>query len=1589
MDLNNRQRTSLLPHAVNFGSINDPNNFINKNTQNSMQLNFQSQIYPVQYPINVGSINDPNNFINKNTQNSMQLNFQSQIHPVQYSINVGSINDPNNFITKNTQNSMQSNFQSQIHPVQYPINVGSFNDPNELINQSKGNLNQLFFHNPFNGYINNPFNDSNNFMNQNKEMFQLSTIHGTENLQVHSIQTMNINGESFNDSNGFLNQRNYNEGNFKFPPFHGPRNPKTIRPFRRAGSFNRTNSFFNQNRRNSRHPIFHSSGSFSEINNKKFVHNKPSYQCSEKSKKIFSSHISPATSKPMPELVNHKTSESDASYCHEKNEHSITIPKNDSKLSHDSSPVSIADENNFSLGKQKQSNDETNSLIEEQSIPLIEKKPEPSFKLVSPLNKYDNSQCLSTTSLITNISPSNCTMNEHSCTKLSKQKSLTNELESSVSQCNNYSSTIYAKECDTDASAMKMDGTDGILFSSNRSSIPYRSAHNIKNLCITHFNVSPNENVKDDQDKSIVRLSSSEIKRLNEKFRKFQAKKKNILDFKTDCVKAKHIRKHKQCDKSIPRSAKSHQIDSLKIHFKNLLELKSKSELIKKDAYCDKSSRIFENHQNISPKSHRNKSYETNFSIAKKNIVVKRNITKALSFLNKINVSYQNLKSSEVFLKLEHELCSKYNASIMFVILEKKLIKAVSYKGILKILNHNPFVRLSNNNYTKDLQSCWKKFFVKLFELYHSKNCIKAQKSLTVPIYMKDKILNKNDYDEISIPSHLTTAQDSILQTVCIKSNLNMTAGKSVESNETVFNTLDVKNSHGKENNLEYNNIEIDHEDNYNPEIINSHSAFIETNEKMLSSDEYFRDTTMLDSFCLKESHMRNYTKKEEYDIEMVDDYNPSPKEIQERIHNVKENNLEYSNIDTDNEYINIEMNHNDNYNPEIINLRSESNKTNENMSNTDDYDMNSTISHSFCLKESQMRNFNEKEENNNMVDGDYNLYPQERIHNVKENNYEYSNIDTNNEYTNIEMDHHDNYNPEMTNLRSACIKTNEDMSSTNDYDMNTTIPHSFSLKESQMRNNKNEENNIMAIDDYNTCPEEIYIVKENNFKYSNKLEYYDTDNEYTNVEMDHNDNCNPEITNLKTACIETNEILSSTDENDTNTMLDSFYLKESPVINYKKNEEYSCIEMVDDNYKPCLKESIHNVKENNLEYTNEMEYFDTAREYINTQMCYSDNYNPDITNQESTCIKTNKNMSNTDDYDKNTTISHSFCLKEGQTRNLKGKKADDDYNLCPQEIHNNVKENNLKSTIKMEYFDTDSEYTNVEIDFGDNYNQVIANPKLVCIETNKNISSTDKYDINTTMLDSYEYELDTALLDSFSLKESQMRNYIKKEECDIEVEHNNFNILEDKFVRDLYECNMTDSDSSCSKEIQETIHNAKGNNLEYTNEIDYYDTDSESTVIYDYTKYYSPELIKTDENITINSFEKSTSGVDTLSLKACQTRSKEKMDLSFLIDAAFQDIDLFKENGILYKYYKHLEVTGHKFNLKDIDLNKIELNEEKLASYKFLKKELNHHRNVLEDLIHKVCKPYSSPDNTQIHNIVAEIEYIRGYSLACNAALL
>ncbi|GIX92984.1 hypothetical protein CEXT_3681 [Caerostris extrusa] len=213
------------------------------------------------------------------------------------------------------------------------------------------------------------------------------------------------------------------------------------------------------------------------------------------------------------------------SYCHEKNEHSITIPNNDSKLSHDSSPVSIADENNFSLRKQKQSNDETNSLIEE---PLIEKKPEPSFKLVSPLNKYDNSQCLSTTSLITNITPSKCTMNEHSCTKLLKQKSLTNELESSVSQCNNYSSTISAKECDTDAAAMKMDGTDGILFSPNRLSIPYRSAHNIKNLCVTHFNVSPNENVniKDDQDKSIVRLSSSEIKRLNEKFRKFQAKRK-------------------------------------------------------------------------------------------------------------------------------------------------------------------------------------------------------------------------------------------------------------------------------------------------------------------------------------------------------------------------------------------------------------------------------------------------------------------------------------------------------------------------------------------------------------------------------------------------------------------------------------------------------------------------------------------------------------------------------------------------------------------------------------------------------------------------------------------------------------------------------------------------------------------------------------------------------------------------------------------------------------------------------------------------------------------------------------------------------
>ncbi|GIX92980.1 hypothetical protein CEXT_3661 [Caerostris extrusa] len=90
-----------------------------------------------------------------------------------------------------------------------------------------------------------------------------------------------------------------------------------------------------------------------------------------------------------------------------------------------------------------------------------------------------------------------------------------------------------------------------------------------------------------------------------------------------------------------------------------------------------------------------------------------------------------------------------------------------------------------------------------------------------------------------------------------------------------------------------------------------------------------------------------------------------------------------------------------------------------------------------------------------------------------------------------------------------------------------------------------------------------------------------------------------------------------------------------------------------------------------------------------------------------------------------------------------------------------------------------------------------------------------------------------------------------------------------------------------------------------------------------------------------------------------------------------------------LHKYYKHLEVTGHKLNLEDIDLSKLELNEEKLASYKFLQNELNYHRDVLQDLIHKVCKPNSSPDNTQIHNIVAEIEYIKGYSLACNAALL
>ncbi|GFQ90118.1 uncharacterized protein TNCT_435441 [Trichonephila clavata] len=119
-------------------------------------------------------------------------------------------------------------------------------------------------------------------------------------------------------------------------------------------------------------------------------------------------------------------------------------------------------------------------------------------------------------------------------------------------------------------------------------------------------------------------------------------------------------------------------------------------------------------------------------------------------------------------------------------------------------------------------------------------------------------------------------------------------------------------------------------------------------------------------------------------------------------------------------------------------------------------------------------------------------------------------------------------------------------------------------------------------------------------------------------------------------------------------------------------------------------------------------------------------------------------------------------------------------------------------------------------------------------------------------------------------------------------------------------------------------------------------------------------------------------------------TLREEKTVSSLQIDAVFQDLDLFKQGGVLFHYYQHLKEPGdHTLNLNEINEDTTDLNEEVLESYNFLKGQLNYHKDMLRGLVHISSEPGTCFNANLIHKIVLQLEYIEGYELACKAILL
>ncbi|XP_055944102.1 uncharacterized protein LOC129975163 [Argiope bruennichi] len=119
-----------------------------------------------------------------------------------------------------------------------------------------------------------------------------------------------------------------------------------------------------------------------------------------------------------------------------------------------------------------------------------------------------------------------------------------------------------------------------------------------------------------------------------------------------------------------------------------------------------------------------------------------------------------------------------------------------------------------------------------------------------------------------------------------------------------------------------------------------------------------------------------------------------------------------------------------------------------------------------------------------------------------------------------------------------------------------------------------------------------------------------------------------------------------------------------------------------------------------------------------------------------------------------------------------------------------------------------------------------------------------------------------------------------------------------------------------------------------------------------------------------------------------CRIKNEKKCSAAE-IDVLFQDFDLFKEDGVLYQYYKHVRGLGeHTVNFDLIEKNENDLNDEMLKSYRFLKEQLNYHKSLLRGLISVASSTHE--DNTRIiRDIVNQLDFIKGYEVACDVLFL